>query len=304
MTSPVAAPTEGPWPTEIVSTTFGPIEAVKGDLITRQLRRFGAHQRNELAMLSSFLRGGDHVLDIGAHIGTFTVPLARRVGAEGRVDAFEALPQHVDILRRNTSADDLRQVHVHHALLGNGDDLALTPSVRPGNSAETRYTSAAEGSEPDPAASPPASWTLDDWWHRHGGTVRLIKIDVEGMELDVLRGGESLLAGCRPMLYLEIHRRHLAQRRIPVAAIETLLQRHGYHVFRNLGRRNGRSDRFVLGRHRRLRHGGPFFDILAIPADSDRYPKSFMPSTVSRLWVALRGALGKARRRLRKGSGQ
>jgi len=59
--------------TERVETDHGTFRSFRDDLVTRQLRRFGAHQRNELAMLLGFVRPGDRVVDVGAHVGTFSV---------------------------------------------------------------------------------------------------------------------------------------------------------------------------------------------------------------------------------------
>jgi tRNA G37 N-methylase Trm5 len=91
--------------TETVETVHGTFVTWRGDLITEQLRRFSAHTRNELAMLRSFLRKGDRVIDIGAHIGTFAVPLARSVGAGGAVYCFEANADNYALLVRNAQAN-------------------------------------------------------------------------------------------------------------------------------------------------------------------------------------------------------
>ena len=72
-------------------TLFGPFARFPDDLINRQLMTFfGAHTRNELALLHAFVDAGDVVYDIGAHIGTFAVPLAAAVGVSGRLVAVEA----------------------------------------------------------------------------------------------------------------------------------------------------------------------------------------------------------------------
>jgi Methyltransferase FkbM domain len=68
-----------------VDTTFGRIETFVDDLITNQLLQFGAHTRPELALLLSIIEPGDFVFDVGAHIGTFSAPVARRVGPTGKV---------------------------------------------------------------------------------------------------------------------------------------------------------------------------------------------------------------------------
>lgn len=290
------------------------MEAIRGDLITRQLERFGAHQRNELAMLLAFLRPGDHVLDVGAHIGTFTVPLAQRVGPTGRVDAFEGLAAHLAILRRNVRRRAWQHVHCHHALIGDSSRSVVAPVVRPGNTAETHFTgcgeegagAAAEGVVAEKvtarsvcreAARTPPVWGLDEWWRQHGGPVDMLKIDVEGMELEVLESGSQLLGSQRPMLYVEIHRRHLARRGIALERLDGLLKQHGYQLFRNLAWRNGRSDRFLLGRHRSLQEGGDFFDVLAMAPDGGRCPRVYVPPPLSHLWVRVRRLVGRGRRR-------
>ncbi len=312
-------PTEQAWPTEYVETCFGPMEAIRGDWVTRQLKRFGAHQRNELAMLLAFLLPGDQVLDIGAHIGTFTLPLAQRVGPTGRVDAFEGLAAHMAILQRNVQRRDWQHVQCHHALIGRDQGTPMTAVVRPGNTAETHFLEDPRTEDPRTASpvgasadqvpldaetvKPPVRWSLDEWWSGHGRRVDLIKIDVEGMELEVLEGAAALLGRQRPMLYLEIHRRHLARRGIHLERLDNILRQHGYHLFRNLAWRNGRSDRFLLGRHRSLDEGGDFFDVLAVAPGGGRYPRAHVPPSLSRLWVQARRWLARGRRRLRRPDG-
>ena len=50
------------------------------DFVNQQLREYGGHQRSELGMIRALSREGDVILDVGAHIGTFSVPLAQHVG--------------------------------------------------------------------------------------------------------------------------------------------------------------------------------------------------------------------------------
>src|ERR1700722_18443003 len=89
--------------TEVIDTPWGTLEAFSGDLITKHLRKFGAHQRSDLALILSLLRRDDHVIDVGAHIGTFTIPIAQAVGEHGTVTAVEPVSAHLDVLRRNVA---------------------------------------------------------------------------------------------------------------------------------------------------------------------------------------------------------
>jgi hypothetical protein len=67
-----------------VQSIFGPMTAFAGDFATRQIEQFGAHTRNEVALLRSFVKAGDLIYDVGAHIGTFAIPLHSRPGTMAR----------------------------------------------------------------------------------------------------------------------------------------------------------------------------------------------------------------------------
>src|ERR1700684_3779180 len=73
----------------VVRALFVNVLAFEDDLITDQLLSFGAHMRCELALLSHFIDPGDAILDLGAHIGTFTIPFAQKIGPEGFLVALE-----------------------------------------------------------------------------------------------------------------------------------------------------------------------------------------------------------------------
>lgn len=271
------------WETELVETRYGPIRAIRGDLVTEHLRRFGAHQGNELAMVLHRLRPGDRVIDVGAHIGTFAVAFGARVGESGRVSAFESLAGHCRLLEDNVARNGLEGiVEVWQAVI-TGRGGRFEAEVREGNTAATRFRRA-DGPLPPLA--------LDDWWQRlqpQRPRIDLIKVDVEGMELEVLESACQILGACRPMLYVEVHRAHLGA--LGVADLDRFLCERGYRFFRNLGRRNSRRPSFELGRLRQLDQGGPFFDVLAFHEGSPRYPESFRGPGVTvlrlRLWELL-----------------
>ena len=86
---------------ELINTVFGQFYVFKNDLITKEIKKCGAHSRNELAMILSFIQPGDIVLDIGAHIGTFSVPIASKVGINGHVYAFEGCTSTFSALQKN-----------------------------------------------------------------------------------------------------------------------------------------------------------------------------------------------------------
>jgi hypothetical protein len=93
-----------------VEAIFGRLLALPDDLITNQIQKFGAHARPELAMLLSMIASGDSVFDLGAHIGTFAIPIAQKVGSTGRVLAVEALPRTFRVLQRNLRKNGVDQI--------------------------------------------------------------------------------------------------------------------------------------------------------------------------------------------------
>ncbi len=93
-----------------VETSLGSFACWEDDLITTQLRKFGAHQRSDLALMLSFVRPGDWVIDIGAHVGTFSVPLAWAVGSTGHVFAFEPAPENFALLCENIGGNGVADV--------------------------------------------------------------------------------------------------------------------------------------------------------------------------------------------------
>jgi FkbM family methyltransferase len=251
-------------------TIFGPFACFPDDLINSQLLTFGAHTRNELALLLAFVEAGDVVYDIGAHIGSFAVPLAAAVGPSGRLVAVEANVETYDRLLRNLTSHGLLApngpAQPLRAVIGGPGKYAA--KAAPGNTGAVWF-------EPDPSLEEgPPALGLDELYAAQGaGRVDVIKIDIEGMELAALRTAQALLAE-RPLLYMEISAEHLARHGASPAGVEALLRSRGYRFFRNVGERNSSHDGFSLRALDSLAEGGSFFDLLAIPEGHPRLARA------------------------------
>jgi FkbM family methyltransferase len=258
---------------ELVDTPLGRYESFAGDLVTSQLKRFGGHQRPDLAMARSQLRPGDVVLDVGAHIGTFSIPFARAVQPGGSVLAFEPVPETLDVLRRNVAINGVPVTSIQAVV--SETVVAMRGTAVHGNTALASFQAAGGDSE---AVAP--TIVLDDFYadQELQGRIGLLKVDVEGMEMHVLRGARGLVEDHRPAIMVEVNRRNLARSGSTVAELEEFLSGYGYHLFMNLAPRNASGDQFRLGRLpalRLLRAGGGtlrLVDVLAVHEDSDRYP--------------------------------
>jgi FkbM family methyltransferase len=129
------------------------------DHVTRQLEEFGAHTRNEIAMLVAFLRPGDQIIDVGAHIGTFTVPFARTVSAEGRVVAVEPSPSPFELLERNLALNDVAERTIARRALVTEHDGRYRPVEVVDHTSATHWVPADAGADDGTAPACIRHWT-------------------------------------------------------------------------------------------------------------------------------------------------
>lgn len=168
--------------------------------------RGGRERGTEKAILAS-VRQGDVVYDVGAHIGTISFGVARLVGEEGHVVAFDPDPDNIASLRESCRLNRFeRRIQVVHAAVWSYTSPSIT--FRRGATRRSHGGVETGGCRPvrgdGPLITVPST-TLDDYAASSGVTPALIKVDVEGGEYDVLRGGETLFAHNRPRLVVEVH---------------------------------------------------------------------------------------------------
>jgi FkbM family methyltransferase len=152
------------------------------------------------AMLDGVLRPGATVVDVGANIGAIAAAAARRVGPAGRVIAIEPAADNVAVLRENIHANRLDNVTIVPGAAGRiheSREFYLRGDVSAVNSLfpESMYAAVT-------GVIPVAVAPLDDLVR---GTADLVKIDVEGAEMDVLAGMSRLLAFPAVRLIVEWH---------------------------------------------------------------------------------------------------
>ena len=174
----------------------------------------GEHDLGAERALQTGVYPGAVVYDIGAHLGYFSLGLARLVGAGGRVVAFDGDPDNVKCLRenavRNGLGDHLQVVHA--AVWSNTPSGGISfrrgiePRAQGGVEADACRPVLADGE----LIKVPVI-TLDDFVTRGGPLPDLIKIDVEGGEGEVLRGAARLFANQRPLVVAEVHHIHAAE---------------------------------------------------------------------------------------------
>ncbi|MDR3512919.1 MAG: FkbM family methyltransferase [Caulobacteraceae bacterium] len=149
----------------------------------------------EITLMCALIQPGDTVIEVGANIGTHTIPLARRVSPLGRLVAIEAQPVAAMLLEANLALNAIGWVEVQLAAAGRAPGVACVPTVdyrAHRNVGSVSLVGAQSEGQIEVR-------TIDSMALRPS----LIKIDVEGMELEVLEGAAGTIQACRPLLYVE-----------------------------------------------------------------------------------------------------
>ncbi len=161
--------------------------------IGASLRAYGEFSDEEFELWKTFLREGDVVVDVGANIGAMTVPLAQLVGP-GNCHSFEPHPELFPILASNIIDNGL-DVVMHETALADTAGMVRMPALR-----EFSIPNYGGGSLSRAGAHLVSARTLDSYGLKG---VKLIKIDVEGYESQVLLGARNTIMRDQPILYIE-----------------------------------------------------------------------------------------------------
>jgi FkbM family methyltransferase len=210
-----------------------------------------------------FLRDGDVAIDIGAHTGDTTVPMALACGPAGLVVAVEPNPHVFRVLEANarlntdracilplnlaaTETDGEFEFHYWDASFGNGGYLSRLHNQRHGHRYPLRVTG--RNLERELRARIPDRLSA----------LRLIKTDAEGYDAAVLKSMRALIEETRPVLVSEVHRKLDDGERL---LLWQELAREGYRLHRYTGGESPVGVELGRGDLRRW----PHFDVVAIP---------------------------------------
>ena len=148
---------------------------------------------------------------MGAYVGTHTLAFAHFVGAEGRVVAFEPIPEIFDVLRENVSANHLSNVHLENVAVADRPGLIDIPAVDIANEANFGSTSLRGRSVYAHACSEQKATVLTQAAEVPVVAIdglgltkcSVIKIDAEGMESVVIQGAADTIRLHAPVIYAE-----------------------------------------------------------------------------------------------------
>ena len=174
--------------------------------IGHSFAKYGEFSHLEVELFKQLCAKGDTIIEVGANIGAHTQFFANRVGQSGRVLAFE--PQRIvfQTLCANIAINSLTNVYTYQMALSNEEGEVLIPPIdytKVGNFGGISLENAKKGEKVIQKKLDSFIEDIDN--------LKLIKIDVEGMEEKVLRGAKEIIEKFKPFLYVENDRQEKSQ---------------------------------------------------------------------------------------------
>ena len=184
---------------------------------------YGSWEPELIQLVSKTVRSGFTVIDIGAHIGYYSLLFSRLVGPTGHVIAFEPVPRNFEFLCENIKLNNCTNVETQNRAvldhyqririeISESDPLPVGVSfVNPEDKGDTLVEAV----------------SLDDVLLRRPGRVDLLKVDAEGAEGKVLDGARSLIERDHPVIMMEVH--HF-DGRLETSSVPARLVKMGYRL--------------------------------------------------------------------------
>ncbi len=174
------------------------------------------HQMHAIRLLERFLVDDSTVIDVGAHIGTVSIPLSYKAK---RVISFEPSQVSFGLLQKNIELNGIQNIDARNKGLGSKPGHASLAPMPEGNAGGQTL-------DADEAGSIEVS-TLD----AEAESADLIKIDVEGMEMEVLKGATKLIERSEPSIFMEIFPQALRANGVRPRDIQRFFRERGYSLF-------------------------------------------------------------------------
>lgn len=169
--------------------------------ISRELAIYRVHEPQVTRLVKAVLNEGMIVIDIGSNIGYYVLLESKQVGASGKIMAVEPAPSNVRLLKRNLEANDCTNVTIIECAIGAELGTAYLQMSEMSN----RHSLFAPYGGAVTTAQVSLS-TVDHIVDSYGlDSVDLIRMDVEGYEISVVKGMQRTLEELRPHLLMELH---------------------------------------------------------------------------------------------------
>ena len=207
------------------------------DYVSHQILETGSCEPTSWAALQQHLAAGDTFIDVGAHIGYYSLRAAPVVGPSGHVIAIEPNPDTLPKLHGNIQASGATTINVQPFACAEVDATLDLFAASRTNTGETSLSQSNASQDGPPAATYRVRARPLDDIVRDAGVSRVdaVKIDVEGAEMMVLKGAHETLDRYHPALLVELVDRQLQAMGSSANEVVQFLHAHGYTARRAFG---------------------------------------------------------------------
>lgn len=235
-----------------------PIFADPFDSIGNAIFKNGCYEKETVELINHLLEPGMVVIDAGAHIGQYTILFSKLVTTTGRVYSFEPDPDTFIQLLENIEINNANNVVVNNFALsdlaGTGTLFISDSSRIPGGSS-LKPQKGFDGGKVDVKII-----TLDEYAKNIGlNRLDLIKADIEGAELLLLKGGEGLINKFKPLIIMELSSHLTLPFGYKKEDVYNMLISQGYFIYK--------IEKFPLKiiNIEIDKNPAPFFNVLCVP---------------------------------------
>lgn len=209
------------------------------DVIGRSLAISGTWEPHVTRVFRTLLSPGDVCVDVGASVGYYTLLASKLVGRDGHVYSLEPAPRTYDALASNLRLNRSMNVTALPLAAGAEEGWTLLYDGPPGNPGQASLRGLPDrpssGETASPSGAPVSVRPLASLIPEADiARTRLVKIDVEGYEAEVIRGLDAFFERARPAVLVELHLKLLTEQ--DLAVVSTFCSRHGLQPFKLVDR--------------------------------------------------------------------
>jgi FkbM family methyltransferase len=208
--------------------SYGPF-LLDGFFAFSDFANWGRKHNNGFVACVEACRNRRCVVDVGAHVGLVTLPMASVLATGGIVVAFEPAKANRVFLQRHVRLNNFEdRVRIDHRLVG-ARELSSVPFFEL-DEATGMNTVVQDARQKNARLTSIPQTSLDAYCLENGLSPEIVKIDVEGAELDVLEGARSILTQDRPTIFLSVHPLQIAAFGRSTDELVDLMNELGYNI--------------------------------------------------------------------------
>ena len=174
------------------------------EVVSLGIARYGFFSEGLTSFILKHLKPGMTFLDVGAHLGYFTLLGARLVGDTGQVHSFEPTPTTFEYLRLN--AESKSNINLNQLAITSHPGIVTLYTYIPRFSGinSIHYLNFPKSMRSDESTVRIPSTSIDEYVGQHSLNPHFVKIDTDGAEYEILQGMEATLNRCKPVLSVEV----------------------------------------------------------------------------------------------------